>query len=173
MLQKWCQAIVPGALLLAAMSLPAAACSGLKGVGVSATGSFHPNRLAVAMEVKNTGKDACRVFAFKRVTAVDNAGHNWDEAPYPRYISGVYVCENDPECLGSHKDETETNATVIEPGQSVALTLSFSRGDLEEPFGSQASIGLVLMAQALKGEQPAGKWHSVSVGVTGIPLKSK
>lgn len=158
----------------------ARACSGLQTTGCRAHVTARPNRLAVTFEVANTSTAACRVFAAQDTTAVDNGGHSWLARPSSSNISGVWVCDRGAYCLTQEKDVVERSATIIEPGKSMVVVLTFAAAESERRFGDLLSVGFVLTAQTVveratpssPSRIEGGAWRSVSVGSASCPLKT-
>lgn len=175
-----CAALAAFSLLFVTAGGSAEACNGLRSSGNSANGSMRPNRVNVSLTVKNTGTESCRVFAFQDTTAIDNAGNNWLAHAVTYAVAGVFVCDRHPYCLNKENEKfIENSATVIEPGQSAPVTLSYSGTESDRKFGDLVTVGFVLMAQTIKEQATpsgvqivGGPWRSVSVGAANIPFRS-
>jgi hypothetical protein len=133
--------------------------------------------MSIAFVVKNTTDKPMRVFAVQPVFANDNKGNSWYAGQ--RSFSGLYICIRQDECLTKLKAQTERNATVLEPGDSVPVVISLSHtGRSKGTVGDVVSFSVPVQAQTIQTPagatelSGAGPWRAFTLGATNLPLKA-
>lgn len=98
-------------------------------------------------------------------SATDDAGHAYTSTSLGgNAIGGIAVCASGSSCLTDEKEKTEHGATILEPDDTITLTIAFccklSGGELP----AKASAGIVVEARESADGQSFGAWRSLSVG---------
>jgi hypothetical protein len=151
---------------------------GLKSQGVP--GSINgEGYLLATIVVTNTSKVGARMFVSSLPSASDNKGHAWIADIMNGYVTGIHVCKGQSACLGGDRKSTEELATVLDPDQSltVSLTMHPSIAGKRE-CGDLYNVGFLAMVQPVREDTTAsgsvfvgGAWRSTSLGVVNIPLR--
>jgi hypothetical protein len=149
------------------------ACQGVRSKGHFATAARGGEQLTVSIELQNSGPEACKMFAKDDINALDNSGNSWNMID-STYLTGVYVCTRTQLCLTGDRQDTESGATVIRPGETARLTIPFRfRKARSSTVGDLLDVSIILMTQPVSQQgAPLGQWGSMSLGPKAIPLKA-
>jgi hypothetical protein len=146
---------------------------GLSAQVVDASASKKAKNIVVAVIVTNDSDSPKQMYVSDQPTAADNFGNSFFATPTASgEVGGIYICSNRFQCLQEQKDQTEANATELDPGQSLTITLSFPFNNLSPTLGDRISVGLLVHAKDTSVGTEA-KWKTISLGAAKIALRGE
>jgi hypothetical protein len=155
----------------------ASACSGnaasLKVEKATGATNARSQELAVTLTLRNTSRKTLQAFIMTAPNATDDVGNAYTSTSLSgQAIGGIAVCSSGSHCLTDEKEKTERGVTLLEPDDTITLTIAFcckvSGGELP----SNASAGIVVEARESADGQSFSAWRSLSVGAPEFAVKA-
>lgn len=140
----------------------------------SVSANSESGNIVLTLTLTNMTKFTYRVVIADNVVVHDNLGNAWQSFLGNYAVSGVATC-SDGSCISQpqYRKQTEQRATVVSPGDDVALTVKASYLNRKvETFGDYVSFSLTLRLQKINADdnKSLGPWGSTSIGRSNIPL---